>query len=98
MTRTKSNPYCTGHISVLGFCMGGDFSLRAACLLPRDIETCAIFYGRIPDVELVDNLSADDGLLRARLEAATSQPGGTLNGAGAPVPRTAACLIHPYPC
>lgn len=51
-----SRPYCTGHIGVLGFCMGGGFSLRAACLFPRDIEACAIFYGRIPDMQLLDNL------------------------------------------
>ena len=52
----KSRPYCTGHLGVVGFCMGGGFSLRAACLFPQDIEACSIFYGRIPDMQLVNDL------------------------------------------
>jgi len=52
----KSRPYSTEQIGVIGFCMGGGFSLRAACLFPHDINACAIFYGRISDMELVENL------------------------------------------
>ena len=38
--------------------MGGGFSLRAACLFPQKINACAVFYGRIENLELLKNLHA----------------------------------------
>jgi carboxymethylenebutenolidase len=52
----KSRPYCSGHVGVTGFCMGGGFALWAACLFPDDIEACSMFYGRISDVGILERL------------------------------------------
>jgi carboxymethylenebutenolidase len=52
----KSQSYCTGRLGVTGFCMGGGFALWSACLFPDDIQACSIFYGRIGDLGLLQNL------------------------------------------
>jgi carboxymethylenebutenolidase len=45
------------HFGITGFCMGGTYSLRAACLL-EGISAAAPFYGDIPEEEVLKNLSA----------------------------------------
>jgi carboxymethylenebutenolidase len=41
---------CQGGIGAIGFCMGGQLSLFAACLT-QDIKACIDFYGIHPDVK-----------------------------------------------
>jgi carboxymethylenebutenolidase len=52
----RSPSYCSGQLGVTGFCMGGGFALWAACLFPDDLQACSIFYGRIGDLGLLQNL------------------------------------------
>jgi carboxymethylenebutenolidase len=51
-----SRPYCTGRVGVTGFCMGGGFALWAACLFPDDLQGCSIFYGRMDNLALLEQL------------------------------------------
>lgn len=43
------------HFGITGFCMGGTFALRAACEL-EGISAAAVFYGDIPDEEILSKL------------------------------------------
>jgi carboxymethylenebutenolidase len=43
------------HFGITGFCMGGTYSLRAACLL-EGLSAAAPFYGDIPEEEVLKNL------------------------------------------
>lgn len=49
--------YGSSNFGITGFCMGGTFSLRAACEL-RGISACAPFYGDIPPEDVLKNLKA----------------------------------------
>jgi carboxymethylenebutenolidase len=44
------------HFGITGFCMGGTYSLRAACLL-EGLSAAAPFYGDIPEEEVLKNLT-----------------------------------------
>lgn len=45
------------HFGISGYCMGGTYSLRAACLL-EGLSAAAPFYGDIPEEEVLKNLTA----------------------------------------
>jgi len=41
----------TGKVGAVGFCMGGQLALYAACALPKEIGACVDFYGIHPNVK-----------------------------------------------
>jgi len=41
--------------AIIGFCMGGTFALRAACVMP-ELKAAAPFYGDIPEEEVLKRL------------------------------------------
>jgi carboxymethylenebutenolidase len=53
---TAREKYGTTHFGITGFCMGGTYSLRAACLL-EGISAAAPFYGDIPEEDVLKNLT-----------------------------------------
>ena len=55
----QKHPDCTGRVGTVGFCFGGEMSLRLAVQLP-DLAAAVAFYGRHPD-------AGDAGRIRAPL-------------------------------
>ena len=53
---TAREKYGTTHFGITGFCMGGTYSLRAACEL-EGISAAAPFYGDIPEEKVLKNLT-----------------------------------------
>lgn len=51
--RTK---FGISHFGITGYCMGGTFALRAACLV-EGISAAAAFYGDIPEEDVLKKLS-----------------------------------------
>jgi len=49
--------YGIAHFGITGFCMGGTYSLRAACVL-EGLSAAAPFYGDIPEEDILKNLTA----------------------------------------
>lgn len=49
--------YGFAHFGITGFCMGGTYSLRAACVL-EGLSAAAPFYGDIPEEDVLKNLTA----------------------------------------
>lgn len=54
---SASEKYGISHFGITGFCMGGTYSLRAACLL-EGLSAAAPFYGDIPEEDVLKNLTA----------------------------------------
>ncbi len=48
--------YHISKLGITGFCMGGTYALRAACVLD-DFSAAAPFYGDVPDDEILKKLS-----------------------------------------
>ncbi len=53
----KSNPNVKGKIGVIGFCMGGTFSLLLACR-NKDIRAAVPFYGKVAPDSVLEHLGA----------------------------------------
>jgi len=53
---TAREKYGFEHFGVIGFCMGGTYALRSACLL-EGISAAAPFYGDVPEEEVLKNLT-----------------------------------------
>ncbi len=52
---TAAIAYGISHFGITGFCMGGTYSLRAACVL-EGLSAAAPFYGDIPEEEVLQHL------------------------------------------
>jgi len=55
-------------IGITGYCMGGTFALRAACLL-SDIAAAAPFYGDIPEESVLKNLKVPTLFIAGKRDA-----------------------------
>ena len=60
--------YNVQKIGITGYCMGGIFSLRAACLL-SDIRAVAAFYGDIPQENVLKQLKAPTLFIAGKRDA-----------------------------
>lgn len=47
--------YKVNRFAIIGFCMGGIYALRAACLIP-ELKAAAPFYGDIPEEDVLKKL------------------------------------------
>jgi carboxymethylenebutenolidase len=63
-----SDKYGIEHFGINGFCMGGTYALRAACLL-EGISAAAPFYGDIPEDEVLKKLTAPTIFVAATQDA-----------------------------
>ena len=48
--------YAISHFGITGYCMGGTFALRSACLV-EGISAAAPFYGDIPEEDVLEKLT-----------------------------------------
>ena len=60
--------YNVQKIGITGYCMGGTFALRAACLL-SDISAAAPFYGDIPEENVLKNLKVPTLFIAGKRDA-----------------------------
>ena len=56
------------NIGITGYCMGGTFSLRAACLL-SDIRAAAPFYGDVPEENVLKTLKVPTLFIAGKRDA-----------------------------
>lgn len=56
------------HFGISGYCMGGTYSLRAACLL-EGLSAAAPFYGDIPEEDVLKNLKVPTIFIAATKDA-----------------------------
>lgn len=53
----KKHPDCTGKVGAVGFCFGGEMSMRLAVRL-SDLSAAVAFYGRHPSAEEAESIEA----------------------------------------
>ncbi|MGD9563983.1 MAG: dienelactone hydrolase family protein [Pyrinomonadaceae bacterium] len=53
--KAASNTLGIDHYGITGFCMGGTFALRAACVL-EGLSAAVVFYGDIPEEDVLKKL------------------------------------------
>ncbi len=63
----KGHPDCTGKVGAVGFCFGGEMSMRLAVRLP-DLDVAVAFYGRHPEASDAASISAPLMLHHAGLD------------------------------
>jgi carboxymethylenebutenolidase len=54
--------------AITGYCMGGTFSLRAACVMP-ELAAAAPFYGDIPEAEVLKQLTVPTLFIAGKRDA-----------------------------
>ncbi len=53
----KNQPFASGKVGTIGYCLGGGLSLATACA-NRDVTACVVYYGGNPTpIDLVRNLN-----------------------------------------
>ena len=60
--------YDIDRFAITGYCMGGTFALRAACLMP-ELKAAAPFYGDIPEDEVLQQLSVPTLFIAGKRDA-----------------------------
>jgi len=63
----KAHPDCTGRVGAVGFCFGGEMSMRLAVRLP-DLDAAVAFYGRHPEASDAASIGAPLMLHHAGLD------------------------------
>ncbi|HEY2847819.1 MAG TPA: dienelactone hydrolase family protein [Pyrinomonadaceae bacterium] len=53
---TARSKYGISHFGITGYCMGGTYTLRSACLI-EGISAAAAFYGDVPEEEILKKLT-----------------------------------------
>ena len=53
----KSQPFTSGKVGSIGYCLGGGLSILTACRNP-DLDACVVYYGASPDpIDQVQNVA-----------------------------------------
>ena len=67
VTETRKR-YNSQKIGITGYCMGGIYALRSACVLP-EFSAAAPFYGDIPEEEVLKKLSVPTLFIAGKRDA-----------------------------
>ena len=77
----KRQPFSTGKVGIIGYCMGGGLSIATACV-NRDLDACVVYYGGNPTpLEQVQNINCSILGLYAELDERITSTVGDLEAA-----------------
>lgn len=77
----KSQPFSTGKVGIIGYCLGGGLSIATACV-NQDLDACVVYYGSNPrPLELVQNINCPILGLYAELDERITSTVGDLRAA-----------------